>query len=71
MLIPILVLPTVGGVIVFNRTRRYDAQPVPGDAVIQIKDDRIRFAFPRVYLEPNPFISGDFVKTVDLVQLHF
>lgn len=69
--IPVLTLPTVGGVIGFNRTRRYDAPPVSGDAVIQIKNDRVRFAFPRVYLKPNPFISGDFVKTVDVVQLHF
>jgi len=65
-----IVPPVLFSMIGFNITRGYDALPVSDNAVINIKNNQVSFAFPGIYFKPNPFIHGDHYKMVDLIQLN-
>lgn len=66
-----VILPTIGGIIGFNSTRKNKAHPVSGSAVINFNDSRMSFAFPDIYFRPNPFDRSDLIKNIDLVHVNF
>ena len=62
---------TLGAVIGFNVTRKYDAPPESGNALINFRDGQVNLALPAVSVRPNHNYKGDFIHSVDLVKMVF
>ena len=63
---------SIGATIGFNMNRRYNtpsAEVLTG--FIDLGKGKMSFAAPLIYIRPNPFISGDWVPTIDLVRVKF
>ena len=67
----IYALPAAGAVLGFNLTRRYDTPPASGSALLNFEDGQIIFTVPDFCLHPNPFIPGDYLQTVQLLNVRF
>jgi hypothetical protein len=65
------VLPTAGGVIGFNLTRRYKTSLTSNTALLNFRGGQIRFAVPTIYFCLNPLAQGDLIKNIDLVEARF
>ena len=63
--------PTLGGMIGFNHTRRYESSTPSGTAVINIHNNQLSLSAPYVYLQPNPTIPNDWIKTVECIRVDF
>ncbi|MCH8837328.1 MAG: PEGA domain-containing protein [Candidatus Marinimicrobia bacterium] len=66
----LLIGPSIGATIGFNLDRRYKNPSVEVETgLINLRDGRMSLAAPLIYMRPNPFISGDWVPTIDLVRV--
>lgn len=64
-------LPTIGGVIGFNKTRKYRSLGETGTALIEFTETQTNLSVPTVYFEPNPFDKSDFIQTINLIKVSF
>ena len=64
-------LPTLGGIIGFNMTRRYETPTASETALINFGNGQMSFAVPTISSCPNPFDKKDFIQNVDLVKVSF
>lgn len=68
----LLASPPIGATIGFNMTRRYKLPPAePGTALMNVRDGRMSLAFPRVYIQMDPFGKGNLSQKVDLLRVRF
>lgn len=63
-------LPTVGGIIGFNATRKSQTTSEFGTGLINFRNGQLNLAAPTIYLHRHPS-TGRLVQTVDLVRLSF
>lgn len=69
--IGLFTLPTLGGVMGFNLTRRYETSPVPETAFINFRDSQMSLGIPTISFRLNPFDKGNFIQSVELVKVEF
>ena len=67
----IVVLPSVDAVIGFNMSRKGDSPPASASGLINVKDGSIRLAVPNISFRPDPFATGELMKTVKWVKVQF
>ncbi|MCH7521347.1 MAG: PEGA domain-containing protein [Candidatus Marinimicrobia bacterium] len=68
----LLIGPSIGATIGFNLDRRFKAPIAEAETgFINLGEGQVSLAAPLIYMRPNPFITGDWVPTVDLVRVKF
>lgn len=71
-LIIMAISQSIAATIGFNMNRRYKTPSVEAETgLINISDGKLSLAAPLMYMRPNPFISGDWVPTIDLLRVKF
>ena len=65
------VLPTAGGVIGFNLTRRYKTSPTSNAALLNYRNGQLRLAVPTISFCPDPFDRDELIQYIDLVEARF
>lgn len=63
-------LPTVGGIIGFNATRRSHATSEFGTGLVDFRSGQLSLAAPTIYFQRHPAI-GRLTQSIDLVKLRF
>ena len=66
-----IVLPSMGAVIGYNMSRKGDSPPASASGLINVKDGSIRLAVPNISFRPDPFATGELMKTVKWVKVQF
>ena len=62
---------TIGAIIGFNLTRRYNSTPASEAALINVRNGRMNFAVPSVYFRGDSFGRGGLSQNVDLLRVRF
>lgn len=63
---------SIAATVGFNTGRRYKTPSAAVETgLINLNDGQMSLASPLIYMRPNPFITGNWVPTVDLVRVTF